>query len=165
MLRPSRSGLVTIRYRRCTLLVQPDQNKIISCLVFRQLPFCTLGSIRCRATRQPPPRLLQGRAFRPNVAGQCRGFNHSRRNVPDCCKIARVLGVGRRVPCPVPRVFAAPQLRPQAAVSHARFGPRRGAGMQRFGTFIALYAVAVGGRVRLRRPRGFGPQLCIIMRG
>src|SRR5215212_2717035 len=42
-----------IRYRRCTLLVQPDQNKIISCLEFRHFRVCMVGSIGCQANAPP----------------------------------------------------------------------------------------------------------------
>jgi hypothetical protein len=54
MLRPSRSGLVTIRYRRCTLLVQPDQNKIISCLEFRHFSILHGGKHRLPGQRPSP---------------------------------------------------------------------------------------------------------------
>src|SRR5215212_1235206 len=55
-----------IRYRRCTLLVQPDQNKIISCLEFRHFRVCMWEASAAKPTPHPSPRLLEGRRFRTN---------------------------------------------------------------------------------------------------
>jgi hypothetical protein len=62
----------------------------------------------------------------------------------------RILALAQRFPNPVPRGFAAPQFRtPRLPAKH--FGALgEGGKTQEFGTFIALYVVAVGGRVRLR---------------
>jgi hypothetical protein len=62
----------------------------------------------------------------------------------------RILALVQRFPDPVPRAFAAPQFRaPRLPGKH--FGALgEGGETQQFGTFIALYVVAVGGRVRLR---------------
>jgi hypothetical protein len=62
----------------------------------------------------------------------------------------RILVLGQRFPGPVPRGFAAPQFRtPQLPAKPDRRLGDRGE-TQQFGTFIALYVVAVGGQVRLR---------------
>ena len=61
----------------------------------------------------------------------------------------RILAFGQRFPHAVPRAFAAPQFHEPRlpAKPVRRLGEVRET--QQFGTFIALYVVAVGGRVRL----------------
>jgi|tagenome__1003787_1003787.scaffolds.fasta_scaffold18674484_2 hypothetical protein len=62
----------------------------------------------------------------------------------------RILVLAQRFPRAVPRAFAAPQFgAPRLPAKPDRRLGERGE-TQQFGTFIALYVVAVGGRVRLR---------------
>jgi hypothetical protein len=62
----------------------------------------------------------------------------------------RILALAQRFPYPGPRGFAAPQSR-ALRLPGKHFGALgEGGETQQFGTFIALYVVAVGGRVRLR---------------
>jgi hypothetical protein len=112
MLRPTRSRSVTrTRYRRCIPPVQPDQKKISSCIDFRHSPRWHAGRHPLASQRRrPSPSCGSARLLARMLSARATALLTREHSVENCRQIGPFWASMRGV-CPVPRGFAAPQLR------------------------------------------------------